>query len=450
MPNASENRRVTRRTWLSVTGQGAAAWVGASLLPRAWATPEPSAKTKPRIAFINTVCYPRSHAHVILENFLEPYLFRGRLITPPVETVAIYCAQFPENDIQRRIAADYKIPLYDTIEAALCCGGRSLAVDGVVLIGEHGDYPENEIGQQMYPRKEFFDATIDVFRRSGRVVPIFNDKHLSYRFDWAKEMYETAREMKIPFLAGSSVPLAQRVPAFTLPSDAVVEEAVSIHSGPMERYGFHGLEVLQAILESRRGKETGVSHVQTLNRERMLAAAKEGRWSLQLASAAMKAETDFNSQPPLEDPFAALDHGFLIDYKDGTRGIVLAIGGGGLRWNFAARLKGDPSPQAFHHYGGPWSNRSLFRALSHAMQLMFVTGKPPYSVERTLLTTGSLDACMHSFSRDQVRLATPQLEFGYTPIDPTAVLENGETWKTITPDYPDPGPAMKRDPEPKP
>ena len=60
----------------------------------------------------------------------------------------------------------------------------------------------------MYPRKEFWDQIVAAMRRSQRFVPVFNDKHLSYRWDWAKSMYDEARELGIPLMAGSSVPLA--------------------------------------------------------------------------------------------------------------------------------------------------------------------------------------------------------------------------------------------------
>src|SRR5204863_2424871 len=119
-------------------------------------------------------------------------------------------------------------------------------------------------GQVMYPRKRFFDEIVAVFKKSDRVVPIFNDKHLSYRFDWSTEMMETARQMKIPFMAGSSVPLAQRRPPLEMPADAVIEEAVTIHGGGLEGYDFHAFEVLQSMIESRRGGETGVSEIQLL------------------------------------------------------------------------------------------------------------------------------------------------------------------------------------------
>lgn len=402
----------------------------------------------PRIAVVNTICFPRSHAHVILENFLEPYLFCGKLIAPPVQVASLFCEQYPANDIIKKIAADYKLPLYNTIAESLCCGGNELAVDGVVLIGEHGDYPENELGQTTYPRKRFFDEIVAVFKRSGRSVPVFNDKHLSHRWDWAKEMYDVSRELKFPFLAGSSVPLAQRVPAFELPQGAQIEEAVSIHAGPAESYGFHGLEVLEAVIEGRAGGETGVSRVQVLRGEAMWQAAKEGRWSPELASLAMHQENDFLKIPRLANPLEHLDHAFLLDYKDGTRGTVLMVRGPGLRWNFACKIRGNDKPAAFHHYAGPWANRSLFRALSHAIQVMFTTGKAPYSIERTLLTTGVLDAAMHSIKAGGSSIATPELEFAWQPIPFVDVRENGQTWKTITPDTPEPV-GMKRDPEPR-
>ena len=42
--------------------------------------------------------------------------------------------------------------IYPTIAEALTLGGGKLAVDGVVLVGEHGNYPKNEKGQTKYPR----------------------------------------------------------------------------------------------------------------------------------------------------------------------------------------------------------------------------------------------------------------------------------------------------------
>lgn len=162
------------------------------------------------------------------------------------------------------MARQFQIPTYPSIAKALCLGGDKLAVDAVLLIGEHGDYPTNEKGQVQYPRKQFFDQTVAVFRASNRVAPIFCDKHLSYRWDWAKAMVDTAKQMQFPLMAGSSVPLAERRPPFELPADARIVEAVSIHGGGVESYDFHALEVLESLVEGRRGGETGAKQVQFL------------------------------------------------------------------------------------------------------------------------------------------------------------------------------------------
>src|SRR5205085_7700174 len=179
-----------------------------------------------KIAAVITAFTYRSHAHVILENFVAPYLFNGKWISPGMDVVSLYADQFPEGELGRAFAAKYNIPIYKTIAEALCLGGDKLAVDAVLSIGEHGTYPINQKGQQEYPRKRFFDEIVAVFRQSGKIAPVFNDKHLSFRWDWAKEMYDTARAMKIPFMAGSSVPLAQRRPPLDLPARAKIEEAV--------------------------------------------------------------------------------------------------------------------------------------------------------------------------------------------------------------------------------
>ena len=63
------------------------------------------------------------------------------------------------------------------------------------------------------------------------IVPLFNDKHFSYRWDWAQEMYDTAREHGMPLMAGSSVPLGQRLPLLESPAGAEIETALSVHGG---------------------------------------------------------------------------------------------------------------------------------------------------------------------------------------------------------------------------
>ncbi len=399
---------------------------------------------RPRIAAVITEFTHRSHAHVILENFLEPYYFNGKLTEPGMDVAGLYVDQFPAGrDMARDVAKQYNIAIFPTIAETLRLGTKDLAVDGVLSIGEHGSYPKTDRGAMMYPRKRFFDEIVAVFRQSGRVVPLFNDKHLSYRWDWADEMAAVARELKIPFMAGSSVPLAERRPVLELPAGAVIEEAISIHSGPPESYDFHGLEVLQSLVESRRGGETGVSEIQLIEGDAVWQAAADGRWSYSLAEAAMGAQAgkDVGRLQDFVEPADSKQHpvhAILIKYRDGLRATVLRIGKVATRWCFACRLAGKPEPLATSFYVGPWENRNLFKALSHAIQTHIREKQAPYPIERTLLVTGMLAAAMDSRFEQHRLVPTPHLNITYQPHEFRAMCEMGESWKIITEDMPEP------------
>lgn len=418
---------LTRRNWLELA-------LAASAISAAnvWGE-EQEAGRRPKVAVVLTAFYYRSHAHVILENFLTKYLFCGQVQDPGCDVVAIYADQFPEKDMTRDVCKQFGIPLYGTVAEALCLGGESLAVDAVLLIGEHGDYPKTEHGIVKYPRKELFDACVAVMQKSGRVVPLFNDKHLSYRFDWSREMYDTAQKMKIPFMAGSSVPLAERRPKVAVPSGAKMVEAVSIHAGPLESYDFHGLEVLQSMVEFRAGGETGVASVQYLGPDALWEAQKRGEWSLDLANAAAKSALAPTEQK-LEggEKTVVPSYGILVKYKDGLKGIVLSVPGNGTHWCFAAKLEESEKPLVTSFHVGPWNNRNLFKALCHAIQQFFRSGVSPYPVERTLLTSGILDAMMRSYGEKGAVIETPELAIAYAAKNFDAYREDGSTWKLIT------------------
>ncbi len=399
---------------------------------------------RPRVAAIFTVFRFRSHVFNLLENFFKPYLFRGKLVDPGVEVVSMYADQFPEGDMARDVSKRFHIPLCPTIEDALTLGTGGLAVDAVLSVVEHGEYPTNSRGVVMYPRKEFFDQAVRVMQRSNCFVPFFNDKHLSYRWDWSKEMYDVARSCGIPLMAGSSVPLGQRRPGLELPPNADIEEAVAVHGGGIEVYDFHGFELLQSFVEARRGGETGIASVEFLTGEALARAAASGRWSRELAQAAMQAEVSMSEQPrglnksngpavPDMEP----SHGLLLTYRDGLRATVLKVGGSANRWNLACRLKGDPKIQATAVFNGPWGNRNFFKALSHSAQHFFRERRAPYPVERTLLASGVLDAAMWSRELNGQRICTPNLEWSYSPTDFSAFRESGASWQVLTRDTPE-------------
>src|SRR4030088_2788329 len=220
---------------------------------------------RPKLAAVCTVYRKHSHTQHIVDRFLEGYGWNGTHHHPPMDLVSLYVDQHPKDDLTPDRAARFPgMKVCQNITEALTLGGSKLAVDGVVLVGEHGDYPRNEKGQTRYPRYEFFQQIVDVFRKSGRSVPVFNDKHLSWKWEWAKEMVETARKMGFPLLAGSSLPVTWRMPAVDLPYGAEVEEVMCVAFGAVDSYDFHALETIQCMAERRRGGERGVVALQAL------------------------------------------------------------------------------------------------------------------------------------------------------------------------------------------
>src|SRR5262245_17701098 len=196
---------VSRRAFLATVGAGL--MVG----PRVRADSPPGGPRK-KLAVVTTEWRFHSHAWHMAERFLVGYPVEGRWHRPPFDVVSAYVDQTPKNDLSRRRAEEFGFRIYPAVAEALRRGGDRLAVDAVLLIGEHGDYPRNEIGQKLYPRYELFKQITDVFRKDGRAVPVFNDNHLSWRWEWARKMVATARELGVPLLAGSSLPVTWRMP----------------------------------------------------------------------------------------------------------------------------------------------------------------------------------------------------------------------------------------------
>ena len=183
---------------------------------------------RPRIAAIVTEYFDGSHADVIVTKYLKGFPTDDGFQVPRVDLVSMYIDQPTERDIGHAMARDYDVPVFPSILTALTLGGEELAVDGVLLIGEHGEYAWNEKEQQLFPRKYFLEQICGVMATSERSVPVFNDKHLSWKWEWAKEMVDISRELDFPFMAGSSLPVTWRMPAVDLPRGQNVNELVGL------------------------------------------------------------------------------------------------------------------------------------------------------------------------------------------------------------------------------
>lgn len=375
-----------------------------------------------QVAAIVTEYRLHSHADVIVGKILEGYNHDGGP-GPDMKLASMYVDQFPDSDMSRDLAKKHGFKIYDTVDGALTLGGKQLAVDGVLCIGEHGKYPSNEKGQVLYPRRRFFGAVTHSFVRHGKSVPVFNDKHLAATWIDAKWMYDRARQLFVPFMAGSSLPVTWRRPPLQLPRDCEIAEAVQVGYGPLEAYGFHALESLQCMVERRKGGETGVAAVQCLQGDLMWRTLDQGRWSKPLLEAALArvpahAQGDYR-QPTAKAQDAAV---FLVEYRDGLKAAVAMMNGwiqegDGGAFCFAGQLNGDNEPSATHFYLQQPDPFAHFAYLVKAIDAMMRTGHSPYPVERTLLTTGILDAAMTSRADKHRRVETPHLAIRYTPTD---------------------------------
>jgi hypothetical protein len=378
-----------------------------------------------QIAVITTVYRYLSHAQHMADRFLVGYPHNGEWHRPDMKVVSLYVDQKPSDDQSAQRAQEFGFRVYPTIAEALRCGGDRLAVDAVLIIGEHGDYPRNEKGQILYPRYEFFKQCVEVFEKDGRAVPVYNDKHLSYSFEKAKWMVEASKRLKFPMLAGSSLPVTWRLPDLELPLDGEIESALMVGEGGSDAMDFHALEAMQCMVERRKGGETGVKAVQMIEGDAVWKAGAEGRWSNEMLSSALsRSDTplgltlvDGRTQdlvgsgelPKLAKNPAA----YFIDYTDGLQCTLLRLDGALRDFNFAARLRGMKGIASTQFFLSPVPNVTYSACLVSKIEEMFRTGQAPYPVERTLLVSGVLEACLTSRLQDHRRLETPQLSVRY-------------------------------------
>lgn len=384
-----------------------------------------AAPERPRVAAVITAFYERSQADVLLRRWLEPrptdldWGWSG-----PRTTLAAACIeQIRDDDIGTELLATHGIPLYTSVRDALTLGSAELAVDGVILIGEHGDYPCNDIGQQLYPCKELFDRIVAVFRESGRAVPVFCDQHFSWNFDWAQEMCRTAWDMRFQLFGGSPIPLCPLDPPLILPDEDGIKEAVVLFYGPDERYGYHSLEFCQAIIETRGGGEWGIAGVTAWHGDAVWQEMDRRTWSPVLMEKGLDAirarqSTTLIRAGDMRQNCGWTENGpsaFVVEHLRGPRITHINLTGHistfAIAFRFASGkvtatapvLFEQPEPMFYPH----------FAALAKVIDDTVVTGRTPYHVQRSLLTTGATAAFMRALANPGMRLATPELAIYY-------------------------------------
>ena len=359
-----------------------------------------------RIAAILTEYRPGSHADVIIGKYLEGFNQDQMAPYPESKIVSMFTEQIPENDMSRPLAKKYNIPIFRTVADALTMGGDSLAVDAVLLIGEHGEYRMNDKEQKQYPRFEMFLKITDVFRQYKKSVPVFNDKHLSYSWRQAKRMVEISKELKFPMLAGSTIPVSWRIPAIDTPFGKAQKYAVGISYSGLDIYGFHLLDGLQAVVERRKGGETGVNSVQCLEGDECWNFMDQNEWVKRLFDQAIshsESRVAGNMKELVKKPSV-----FIVDYNDGLKAAAFLMTGLVDDFTYAVDVEGEQKPfstlmklQGKPHYH--------FGCLIKNIEIMFISGKAPYPVERTMLSSGILDFALESRILGYKKIETTEL-----------------------------------------
>ncbi len=429
--------RWTRRHFLDITG-AAVGWAGAGSPAgaNAQATDSPPSgsgtNVRPKVAAVATVYHYLSHAYHIVGRFIDGFIVNdgNGLHKPPFDVVSLFIEQTPPaTDLGRAKARRHEIRLSPTIADALTLGTGKLAVDAVLLIAEHGDYPYNDKFQKLYPRGRFFREVLAVFQTSGRAVPVFIDKHLSYSRAEARDMVDRAKAHDVPLMAGSSLPVTWRLPPLEIPIGRTFKDVVVASRGDLEIFGFHALETLQCMVErrNRSGRTQGVASVTSLEGDAVWDAGDQGVWPWPVLEHALgrshtrnvgdiKQNTRDYLPPPAtgRGALSKLRHptAFVVEYVDGLRATVLILNGHVDDTTIAARIAGsaggDTIVSTLMYLPAP-PGASFFDPLVLRIEDFFRTRRPPYPVERTLLTGGILDVALESRMRDHRRIETPEL-----------------------------------------
>ena len=380
-----------------------------------------------RVALIANYYAISSHANALATKFFVGFPTDEGMIPSQVKIVSVWIDQPSPDasekkgvaDVGRRIAKMNGAELYPTIAGALTLGGDKLAVDAVIYIGEHGEYTRSRLGVKMYPRLNFMEQVFRVFDASNKVVPVYTDKALAYSWLDAKWIYDRAKELNVPLMAGSVLPYSWRDPVLQHPLGTKITEAVAVGYGALDSYGFHVAEILQSMLERRKGGETGVASVQGFKGADVWKAADQGKFSIKLLEEAcntIKGKSKSAMRDVVKEPIA-----ILVNYKDGTKGAIVMLSGYvGEGWGYAANAGGKTVACEFVLEG---STNAHFSYLGLNIQKFFLTGKPPAPVERTLLTGGILDTGIRSIADGSKVIPTAFLDIhysvdGYSPILP--------------------------------
>jgi len=408
--------------------------------------------SRARVAALVDEYWERSHSDLIVTRLMQGYELLWVPLEPGVEVTSLYIDHAGDLDVGRSRAIQAGAAVYPSVREALYAGGDRLSVEGAVIVPERNIKGRRELtlddrGLAQDCRVQLFDGVAAACRETGRPLAVFIDKHLGTTWEQASHVYETALELGMPLMAGSSIPVTVRFPPAQVPLGAAVEEVVVVSTGVGEAAVFHPLELAQSMVERRRGWESGVAAVHYLAGGAFWAAWESGSaWSQDLEEAALAAVPHVAGSPrdyyrrhpapepavPGLQPLAGREEAVLVEYNDGLRLAILLLSGYMLRRAVAVKLAGSRAPlvtstptgsKLTHEpmvgpmVPGPGQRKPAtwnFDHLAFFVDRFMQDQRPPVPVERTLLTSGVVDAAFTSRIRGG-RIKTPHLNVSYRP-----------------------------------
>ncbi len=364
----------------------------------------------PKVAGITTVYRHNSHADVILSRLLQTDSLDGKGPHSALKLDSMFVDQIAKNDYSQPYSQKYRIPLRKSIRETILDNDNQLSVDGVLIVAEHGQYPKSAIGATQYPKKRFFGEVLQAFDQAGRVVPVFNDKHLADNWTDAKWFYDEAKKRSIPIMAGSSIQGTWREPAVDVKRGGKLKQIVGLSYHTLDAYGFHGLEFLQSLAERRAGGETGVTRVRCLTGPAVWQAEKDGVYDRTLLDRALASlKTRPIPQGKKVEDLVKEPNLIVIDYADGLRVCMFTLNYVIAEWAAAWQYE-DGTVEACTTYTQEARPFTHFSVLLKGIAKMVQSGQPTWPVERTLLTSGILEAALISQSKGGTPVETPYMK----------------------------------------
>ncbi len=367
-----------------------------------------------RIAFLIDSWYPISHADVIGTRFLEGYRMGDRTYPSPVGVASVLTIAPRPTDRGNELTSRYGIRLAGSVAEALLDDPRAaqpkLAVDGV-LLAVRTPLPATTPAE---PSGQFrlFRDTMTVFDRAGSRVPVFVDKNLAATWQESQTIMTEGAKRGVPLMAGSVVPWVPLEPSLPVGRKPLV--AVAVAAAPYDLYAIHVADLLQAVVETRGARETGVAWVREVGR---------GFWSMPdgnqwgrdvLDTLLTTARTRRSYAPRIPDGLTDDVYVVLVQYVDGMRGVVALMTRqfDDAEFRVGIRYEGQVAPYigGLVLGGAPYDH---FGYLAHALVQFYTTGKPVAPADRTLLSTGISLMGMQSRQTGGQTISSPTLGVSY-------------------------------------